>query len=449
MVTETKTLSFPRGGVHPDDGKARTSGLPLAVSEPPAEVAVLMSQHIGAPAAPVVKKKDKVRKGQIVGEARGYVSANVHAPVSGTVRAVEERIFCVSGARVPAVVIENDGEEQWADGLNEPQEVDKLDAKRMVELVQECGIVGLGGATFPSHVKLNPPPDMPVTDVFVNGTECEPFVTVDHRLMLERTEDIIDGLRLIMRIVDAPNGYVAIERNKPDAIEAFSRALAGDPVLRVVPLEIKYPQGAEQQLITAVTRREVPSQGGLPGDVGCLVHNVATALAIRDAVRFRKPLIERGVTVTGDGIENAGNFIERIGVNVGGLVLRQGLREGANQLIMGGPMMGIAQGTFDVPLIKGNGCILVRCGVSVPPQRNCIRCGRCVQNCPLGLMPGEMSIAMERQDWDGAVELGMLECKECGCCAYVCPAGRRIVHMVKFGKAELNRRKRQQQAKKS
>ncbi len=422
--------------------------MPLAASDPPAEVAVLMAQHIGAPAAPVVDKKDRVRKGQIVGQARGFVSANAHAPVSGTVRAVENRIFSVTGARVPAVIIESDGEERWADGLNEPQDVEAMDAKRMVELVQECGIVGLGGATFPAHVKLSPPPDMPVTDVFINGTECEPFVTVDHRLMIERTEDIIDGLRLIMRIVGASNGYVGIELNKPDAVEAFERALAGDPDLRVVPLRVKYPQGAEQQLITAVTGREVPSQGGLPGDVGCLVHNVATAIAIRDAVRFRRPLIERPVTVTGDGVENAGNFIERIGTNVGDIVCRQGLREDANQVILGGPMMGLAQGTLDVPLIKGNGCILVRRAVSVPPQRDCIRCGRCVQHCPLGLMPGEMSIAMERHDWDAAVEYGMLECKECGCCAYVCPAGRRIVHMVKFGKAELRRRK-QQQARKS
>ena len=206
MATDTKTRTFPRGGVHPADGKARTSGMPLAASDPPAEVAVLMAQHIGAPAAPVVDKKDRVRKGQIVGQARGFVSANAHAPVSGTVRAVENRIFSVTGARVPAVIIESDGEERWADGLNEPQDVEAMDAKRMVELVQECGIVGLGGATFPAHVKLSPPPDMPVTDVFINGTECEPFVTVDHRLMIERTEDIIDGLRLIMRIVGASNG---------------------------------------------------------------------------------------------------------------------------------------------------------------------------------------------------------------------------------------------------
>jgi electron transport complex protein RnfC len=283
----------------------------------------------------------------------------------------------------------------------------------------------------------------PVTDVFLNGTECEPYVTVDHRLMLERTDDVIDGLRLIMRIVSAPNGWVGIEANKPDAIAVFSAALADDPDIHVVPLEVKYPQGAEQQLITAMTGREVPtaSRGGLPSDVGCLVHNVATTLAIRDAIRFRRPLIERAVTVTGDGVENAGNFIERIGTNIGAILERQGVCEGTNQLILGGPMMGIAQGTFDIPLIKGNNALVLLRGMEVPPQRACIRCGRCVEQCPLGLVPSEISIAAEQQDWDAAVEANMLECKECGCCAYVCPAKRRIVHLIKFGKAELQRKK--------
>ncbi len=440
MATDTQTMTFPRGGIHPDDRKARTSGLPLVVSQPPEQVAVLMVQHIGAPAAPTVKKKDQVLKGQLIGEAQGYISANVHAPVSGTVTAVEARIHNVTGARVTAVIIDNDGQEQWAEGLDEPQDVESMDQARMVELVQECGVVGLGGATFPAHVKLSPPADTPITDVFLNGTECEPYVTVDHRLMLECTEDIIDGLRLIMRAVGCSKGWVGIEANKPDAIETFHRALVAEPAIAVIPLKVQYPQGAEQQLITAVTNREVPSKGGLPSDVGCLVHNVATALAIRDAVRFRRPLIERPVTVTGDGIENAGNFIERIGSSIAEILRRQGVREDANQLILGGPMMGIAQGTTDLPMIKGTGCMVVRCGVSVPEQRDCIRCGRCVQNCPLGLMPGEISIACERQDWDHAVAMGMLECKECGCCVYVCPAKRRIVHLMKFGKSELRRR---------
>ncbi len=443
-MSELATATFRHGGVHPAEQKERTRGVPLCVSEPPAEVAVLMVQHIGAPAAPVVKKKEKVDKGQLIGEAQGYISANVHAPVSGTVKAVEPRVYNVTGARVPAVVIENDGEERWAEGLDEPQDVEAMDTRHMAELVLECGVVGMGGATFPAHVKLSPPPDMPISDAFVNGTECEPYVTVDHRLMLERTAEVIDGLRLIMRIVAAPRGWVGIELNKPDAIDAFEAALAGETDIAVVPLEVRYPQGAEQQLISAVTGREVPSQGGLPGDVGCLVHNVATTLAIREAIRFRRPLIERPLTVTGDGAEAAGNFVERIGASLAAIVARQGMRAGTNQVILGGPMMGIAQGTLDTPLVKGNNCIILRRGASIPPQRACIRCGRCVDACPLRLMPGEMSIAMERHDWDAAVGYGMLECKECGCCAYVCPARRRIVQMTKFGKAELRHRRARQ-----
>ena len=441
MATDTKAMTFPRGGIHPDDRKARTNTVPLVTSEPPAQVAVLMVQHIGAPAAPTVKKRDTVLKGQLIGRSQGFISANVHAPVSGTVKAVEARVHNVTGGRVPAVIIENDGEEKWVEGLNESQDVASMDPARMVELVQECGVVGLGGATFPAHVKLSPPADTPITDVFLNGTECEPYVTVDHRLMLERTEDIVDGLRLIMRTVDAPRAWIGIEGNKPDAIAAFGTVLANETDIAVVPLKVQYPQGAEQQLITAVTGREVPSKGGLPSDVGCLVHNVTTALAIRDAVRFNRPLIDRPVTVTGDGIENAGNFIERVGTNIADVLNRQGVREGANQLILGGPMMGIAQGTADLPMLKGTSCMVMRCAVSVPEQRDCIRCGRCVENCPLGLMPGEISIACERQDWDGGVDLGMMECKECGCCAYICPAKRRIVHLIKFGKAELRRRR--------
>jgi electron transport complex protein RnfC len=443
MATVTAIRTFRRGGVHPGDSKRRTSDLPIQRTEPPAEVAVLMAQHIGAPAAPVVKKKDAVKKGQRVGEARGYISANVHSPVSGTVKAVEPRTYCVTGGKVLAVIIENDGQEEWAEGLNQPQDVESMEVQRMVDLVQECGIVGMGGATFPAHVKLNPPPHTPVRDVFVNGAECEPYVTVDHRLMLERTADVVDGLKLIMHMVKAANGWIGIESNKPDAIEAMAAAVADEAGLCVVPLQTKYPQGSEQQLITAATGREVPNKGGLPSDVACLVHNVATTLAIRDAVRMRKPLIERAVTVTGDGIRDAGNFMELIGTNVADILTRQGPAEDANQLLMGGPMMGIAQASAQVPLVKGNNCIILRRG-GVPEQRSCIRCGRCVAHCPLGLMPGEMSIAMERQDWDAAIGFGMLECKECGCCAYICPARRRIVHMTKFGKAELRRKKQQE-----
>lgn len=439
MPTRSKALSFPAGGVHPDGDKDRTRSLPLHASAPPAEVAVLMVQHIGAPAMPSVKKSDHVRMGQIIGQAGGYVSANVHAPVSGVVKAVEPRISCVTGTSAPAVIIENDGEDAWDDGLNEPQDVEAMDPARMVELVQECGVVGMGGATFPAHVKLSPPKGMEASDVLINGAECEPSVTVDHRLMVERADEILDGLKLIMEMVGAENGCVGIELNKPNAIEALESAARGDARIRVVPLEVKYPQGAEQQLITAVTGREVPSGGGLPGHVGCLVHNVATVLAIRDAVRFRRPLVERPLTITGDAVEQPGNYIERIGADAAGILERQGVLDGANQLIMGGPMMGIAQASLSVPLVKGSNCLLLRRAGPPPQMRDCIRCGRCVEHCPLGLMPGDLSIACEQHDWDAALALNLNECKECGGCAYVCPARRHIVHLIKLAKAEVQR----------
>ena len=447
MAVEFKKSTFPRGGVHPPEAKGRTEQAPLVVSKPPAEVAVLMLQHIGAPAQPVVNKKDQVKKGDLIGRAQGFISANVHSPVAGTVKSIEERIHNPTGRRVTAVVIENSGSEEWAEGCNVQQDADRMDVKRMVELVQECGVVGLGGAAFPTHVKLSPPPHTKVTDVIINGAECEPHLTCDHRLMVERAEDVVDALRLIMRIVGGQKGYVGIESNKPDAIEKFAALLRADPKITIYPLEVKYPQGAEQQLITALTGREVPAGGGLPSDVGCLVHNVATTLAIRDAVRFRRPLIERALTVTGDAVKNPGNFIERVGANIGDILTRQGILEGANLLLVGGPMMGVAQADMDVPLIKGNSGILLEHAGPVPEQHACIRCGRCVDHCPLGLVPSDLSIACETQAWDAALAVGLMECKECGCCAYVCPAKRRIVHLIKFGKAELAKKRQKEQQK--
>jgi len=436
-----RTLSFSRGGVHPPQHKERTRNLPIAAFPVPEVLVVPMLQHIGAAARPIVKKRDRVRKGQVIGEAQGYISANVHSPVSGKVRAIERAIHNVTGRKVPAVIIENDGDETWAPGCNEAQKVNGMDARRMVEMVQEAGVVGLGGAAFPAHVKLSPPAHTPISDVFINGAECEPFVTCDHRLMLERTREIMEALRLIMHILDAPDGHIGIEENKPDAIEAFRQALDSDERITVHSLKVKYPQGAEQQLIKAVTGREMPDGGGLPADVGCLVHNVGTALAIRDAVMFRRPLIERVVTVTGEGVERPGNFLVRIGTTVQEMLARQGIREGTRMVILGGPMMGIAQGALESPIIKGNNAVLLLGAGPFAPQRACIRCGRCVEHCPLGLVPSDLSIACENEDWDAALKASILECKECGCCAYVCPANRRIVHQIKFGKAEIAKRK--------
>ncbi|MBS3764566.1 MAG: RnfABCDGE type electron transport complex subunit C, partial [Planctomycetes bacterium] len=268
MVVGSSKLTFPRGGIHPGGSKDRTKDKELIASEPPAVVEVPMVQHIGAPAKPVVDRKDEVKKGQLIGEAQGFISANVHAPLSGKVKKIANRIHNPTGKPVPAVIIENDGEEEWAEGCNEKQSPEQMSPEELVDQVQQSGIVGMGGATFPSHVKLSPPEDKPIEDVILNGAECEPALTCDYRLMLEKTREILDAVRLIMRTVDAPRGHIGIESNKPDAIEAFNDAVAGEPNIEVCPLEVKYPQGAEQQLIVAVTGREVPNGGGLPADVG-------------------------------------------------------------------------------------------------------------------------------------------------------------------------------------
>ncbi len=445
-IAKERSCTFPRGGVHPPEDKDATSSQPIQRPEPPESVEVLMKQHIGAPAKVVVSRRDRVLKGQMIGEAQGFISANVHSPVSGVVRRIENRIHNPTGSMSTAVIIENDGEDEWAGGCNTERDVSRMDAEEMATAVRNAGVVGLGGAAFPSHVKLNPRPhespgQSEVTDVIINGAECEPMLTCDHRLMLEKTDEIVDALQLMMHIVGAGNGHVGIETNKPDAIEAFRKTLADGsiPGIRVIPLEVKYPQGAEQQLIAAVTGREVPAGGGLPAHVGCLVNNVATALAVRDAIRLGKPLIERPVTVGGDAVEHAGNFMELIGTSIGHILHRQGVKDEVRLLISGGPMMGVAQAQADVPLIKGNSGILAFASVSdIGEQRACIRCGRCVDACPLGLLPGTISVLCENRRWEEAQRrCRVKECKECGCCAYVCPAKRRIVHMIKWCKAEL------------
>ena len=433
-------LTFDHGGVHPPEYKERTRDLELEPFPVPDRVTVPLLQHIGSPAAAVVEKKDEVKKGQLIGEAQGFISANVHAPVSGTVKSVTKALHSPTGKKVPAVVIDNDDEDQWAEGCAQKRDMSSMDRDEAVDLVQEGGIVGLGGAAFPSHVKLSPPPEKDISHVFINGAECEPFVTCDYRLMVEKTAQVVDALRLLMWIVEAPHGHIGIEANKPEAIRAFRKACQEHDDISIYELETKYPQGAEQQLIQAVTGREVPAEGGLPADVGCLVHNVATALAIRDAIKYGIPLIQRAVTVTGAGAEKPGNYVMPIGTSLNDIVSHVGMSEHTRRVVLGGPMMGVAQGELDVPLIKGNNCVLMLEEADVEPQRDCIRCGRCVENCPLRLVPSDISVACENEDWDAALEADILECKECGCCAYVCPANRRIVHQIKFGKAEINKR---------
>jgi len=437
------------GGVHPDDGKSLSSSRPIEELPVPSEVVLPVRQHIGAPARIVVKKGDTVKKGQVVAEAGGFVSAPVHATVSGTVKAVEAR-YVPLGVKVESIVIESDGEDAWAEGLDSPREYDSMTPDDMRRAVADAGIVGMGGAAFPTHVKISPPSDKPIDTVILNGVECEPFATCDHRLMLERHRDIIEGLKIIMKILGCSRGYIGIELNKPDAIKTMREAVKDLKGVSVEGLKVKYPQGGEKQLIYAITKRKVPA-GGLPMDVGCLVQNVGTAVAVYEAVALNRPLIQRVVTVTGNGVRKPANVLARLGDSFANLIeYAGGYTEKAAKLINGGPMMGIAQFTDEVPVLKGTSCILVmeEDGTELGSELPCISCARCVEVCPMNLVPTVIARLVEYERWDDVREYGALDCIECGCCSYICPSKRKLVERIKFGKAMLNRIRAQEQAKK-
>ncbi len=436
-----------RGGVHPHDQKEHTRDLPVKELPPADRVVLLLSQHIGAVCAPTVKKGDRVLTGQVVGEAQGFVSAPVHSSVTGKVAAVATWPNPVTGARTPAVVVERDGEDEWAEGANVKQDVSGLGPDDIRALVRAAGVVGLGGATFPTHVKLSPPPDKPIDTAILNGAECEPYLTADHRLMIEEPEAVLEGFRLIMRALRCKTGIIAIEANKPDAFDSMSKVASRNGHIRVELLQVKYPQGAEHQLIKSLLGREIPWRGGLPMAVGALVQNVGTAHAVYEAVHFRRPLVRRIVTVTGDGVERPGNFRVRIGTSVDVLLRETGLRPDAKKLIFGGPMMGIAQRGCDLAVTKGTSGVLVLVDPARVEPGPCIRCGRCVRACPYGLTPAAISRAIENLNIEAAQEWYVLECKECGCCTYVCPAKRSIVHQVKFAKAEIAKRRAMEKEK--
>lgn len=438
-----------RGGVHPCDAKSLTSACAITEMPLPAEVALPVRQHIGAPAKVIVEKGQQVKKGQIIAEAGGFVSAPVHASISGTVKAVEPRLT-PGGAKVPCVVIESDGLDEWADGLNTPRDISGLSPEELRNIVRDSGLVGMGGAAFPTHVKLSPPADKPIDVIILNGVECEPYATCDHRLMLEHPEFIVEGLRIIMRITGAAKAFIGIEKNKPDAIRVMKQAVNGIPGVKVAELRVKYPQGGEKQLIYATTRRKVPA-GGLPMDVGCVVQNVGTAAAIHEAVALGRPLVQRIVTVTGSGVAKPVNVIARLGDSFARLVeFAGGYTETVSKLIMGGPMMGIAQFTDEVPVIKGTSCILALDETRVRPveESPCISCARCVDVCPMNLLPTTMSALVDFERWDDVKEYGALDCIECGCCTYICPSKRKIVERIKFGKAKLAELRAQEQARK-
>jgi electron transport complex protein RnfC len=433
-------LSF-KGGIHPPHAKSMTEGLPIETFKDVDVVTIAMRQHIGAPCEPMVKKGDRVLVGQKIGEQTSFVGAPVHASVSGTVQAVKE--MAVPGGKAMCVVIENDKQYEVHESVVPKKDLSELTKEEILEIVKEAGLVGMGGAGFPTHVKLSPPPDKHIDTLILNGAECEPYLTPDHRLMLEMPEKVVFGAEALMKALDLDKAYIGIENNKPDAIKTMKKAAEGKPV-EIVTLETKYPQGAEKQLIYAVTKREVPS-GGLPMEAGAVVNNVATAAALADAIQTGMPLVERICTVTGAGVQTPKNLRIRVGTNVGEILAHCGGYKGdKGKLIMGGPMMGMAQSSDDIPSTKTTSGLLVfpeEEAIIADPE-NCIKCGKCVDICPAFLQPVYLSAYSLKQDFDKAESYRALDCIECGSCSFICPSKRPLLHSIRVAKREILAKKR-------
>jgi len=440
-----KLLTF-KGGIHPPYNKEYTNQIALRKAEAPKVVYIPLQQHIGAPAKPIVEVGDEVKKGQKIGEPQGFVSTYIHSSVSGKVIAIEQHE--IPGGRGLCVVIENDFKEELDESVVPKGDLETLDAKDIIKFIQEAGIVGMGGATFPTHVKLSPPPDTNIDVVILNGAECEPYLTADHRLMVEYPEDVVFGIRVIMKALNVHKGYIAIEMNKPDAIEAITNAAKDYSEVEVVGLQVKYPQGAEKQLIYACTGREVPS-GALPAAAGAVVDNVGTAAQIAKTIKTGLPLIERITTVTGSCIKEPANLITKVGTVVSEIIEQcGGFKEDVKvgKFIMGGPMMGMAMFTTDVPAVKTFSCFLAftKDEVAANQPSNCIRCGRCVSVCPQKLMPAKLSVLADHNQFDEFEKLYGAECVECGSCSFICPAKRNLAQSMKTGRKQVlaNRRKK-------
>jgi electron transport complex protein RnfC len=433
----SKAATFERG-IHPQYNKDLASGKSIIAAKLPKRIVVPLSQHIGAPAQADVSIGDEVKTGQVIGTTTGFVSSPVHSSVSGKVIAIAD--FPTPGGRNgKSIVIESDDKDEAVDYIENPDYM-KLGADEIKNLIKDAGIVGLGGAAFPTNVKLSPPKEKTIDTVLINGAECEPYLTADHRMMVERAGDVVAGLKIIMKTLGVNEGYIGIEENKPDAIEAMKAAASGESNIEVHSLEIKYPQGAEKMLIKAIKGREVPTKG-LPMDVGVVVQNVGTAMAIYEAVRYGKPLVERVVTITGNGIKEPANMMIRIGTLFSDVIEQcGGLVEGAVKVISGGPMMGFAQWTLDVPVIKGTSGILILSEkeyVSSDEYSACIRCGSCLDVCPMGLNPSQLSILSEKGFYEETKDYNLFDCFECGSCAFVCPAKRPMVQFMRLAKSQV------------
>lgn len=433
--------TFPKGGVHPEENKF-SAGSPIKVLPLPEAVVIPVSQHIGAPAEPIVSKGDKVKTGQLIAKSKGYVSANIHSSVTGTVAKVE-KMMGSSGYKQLAISITVTGDE-WAEGIDTGTTFNgNIDATSagIIQKTMDAGVVGLGGAAFPSHIKLSVPKGKKADILIINGVECEPCLCSDHRLMLEKGSEILAGTQLIMKALNVTKAIIGIENNKPNAIKHLESLIRFFEGTGVAVLEVKYPQGGEKQLIKALLNREVPS-GGLPVDVGTVVHNVGTAFAVYEAVQKNKPLIERVVTVTGKNIKEPSNFLVRIGTPVADLIeAAGGLPEDTGKILNGGPMMGKALHTIDVPVTKGtSGIVVIPSDESArKPVLNCIRCTKCVTVCPMGLEPYLLQAATEKKAWELVENERVLDCMECGSCSYICPSGRQLLDYIRLGKSTVNK----------
>ncbi len=429
--------TFSIGGVHPNDNKSYSAHKKIVEVPLPKKAVIPLVQHIGAPAKAIVQKGDKVLVGQMIAEAGGFVSAPIHSPVSGTVSKLDTTVDAW-GMRMPAIFIDVEGDE-WLPEIDRSKEISavcKLDSKDIVEKIKQAGIVGLGGACFPTHVKLMPPPGKKAEVLIINGVECEPYLTCDHQLILEHGEEIIVGIQILMKALNIEKAIIGIERNKPDAIEHMRRLAAHTLGIMIEPLKLKYPQGGEKQLIDACIHRQVPS-GALPIEVGAVVDNVATVYAVYQAVQKNQPLISRVITLTGKEVKNPGNYLVRFGTPLAEVIeFVGGVPENTGKIIGGGPMMGRAMNNIDMPANKRvSGLLFMPQQESHRNQvQNCIRCGKCVQACPMGLEPYLLSKYSQLQRWDDMEKHDVMDCIECGCCQFTCPSNRPLLDYIRNGK---------------
>ncbi|WP_443661593.1 electron transport complex subunit RsxC [Eshraghiella crossota] len=420
-----------KGGAHPYDGKKMSRDCPIEILNPGDTLVYPLSQHIGAMAKPLVKAGDRVLVGQKIAEKGGFISANIHSSVSGTVKAIEKRLVA-TGGMVDSIIVENDGMYEEAAPIFSGNP-DELSKDEIIKIIEEAGIVGMGGAGFPTNVKLSPKNADIIDSIIVNGAECEPYLTSDYRRMVEQTDELVKGLKIVLKIFPDAKGYFGIEDNKPEAIEALLKATENEDRIEVVPLKTKYPQGGERSMIYAVTGRKINSKM-LPADVGCIVHNVDTIYAIYNAVYNGKPLIERIVTITGDAVSTPKNFQVRIGTSFRELIdAAGGFTTEPEKIISGGPMMGFSFFNIDVPVVKGSSSLLafIKDDVSHEEPSACIRCGRCAAACPEHLLPMKLAALAGQNEPEEFKKLGGMECVECGCCSYVCPAKRQVTQSVR------------------